>query len=159
MSPLLVNVPPRTCASEVVWPSYLQVYSTTTSSRDHVWTWQQQRDPHTEMKCISLGYALYCPRDQSKLGLCYSRLDMMRLVSYPGLSRPVFFIHGSSKTNSGFFPCVSTASGKCWGKNGQGKSLGVTLHKEHSTVVSQACVACKANSKSLACFYIPTYQC
>ena len=137
MSPLVNNVPPRTCASEVVWPSYLQVHSTTTSSRDHVWTWQQQRDPHTEMKCISLGYALYCPAwpEQTWVMLCETRYDALSLVPRP--SRPVFVIHGSSKTNSGFFACVSTASGKCWGKNGQGKSLGVTLHKEHSTVVSQ----------------------
>ena len=67
--------------------------------------------------------------------LCETRYDALSLVPRP--SRPVFVIHGSSKTNSGFFACVSTASGKCWGKNGQGKSLGVTLHKEHSTVVSQ----------------------
>ena len=57
---------------------------------------------------------------QSKLGLCYVRLDTMRLASYPcRSSRPVFIIHGSSKTKSGFFPCVSTASDKCWGQNGQ----------------------------------------
>jgi len=137
MSPSMNNVPPRTCASDVVWPSYLQVRSTTTSSRDHAWTWQQQRDPHTEMKCISLGYTLYCPAwpEQTWVMLRETRYDALSLVPRP--SQTFFFIHGSSKTNLGFFPCVSTASGKCWSKNGQSKSLGVTLHKEHSTVVSQ----------------------
>ena len=81
-----------------------------------------QRDPHTEM-------------------LRETRYDELSLIPRP--SRPVFVIHGSNKTNSGFIPCVSTASGKCWGKNGQGKSLGDTLPKNtvHSTV-SQAHLAC-----------------
>jgi len=64
---------------------------------------------------------------------------------------PVFVIlHGSSKTNSGFFPCVSTANSKCWGKNGQGESLRDTLHKEHSTLHNLAGLCgLKSNSKSL----------
>ena len=159
MSPLVNNVPPRTCASEVVWPSYLQVHSTTTSSRDHVWTWQQQRDPHTEMKCISLGYALYCPAwPEQTWAMLFETIDMMPLVSYPGLRDQFLSFMGAA--NSGFFSCVSTASCKCWGKNGQGKSLGDTRIKNTvRSIVSQACVAGKANSKSRACFYIPTYQC
>ena len=91
--------------------------------------WQQQRGPvtHTEMKFISLGYALYSPTWAEQTWVIRqreTRYDALSLVPRP--SRPVFVIHGSSKTNSGFFPCVSTASGKCWGKNGQGKSLGDT---------------------------------
>ena len=84
-------------------------------------------DPHTEMKFISLGYALYSPAWAEQtwvMRLRETRYDALSLV--PRRSRPVFVIHGSSKTNSGFFPCVSTASGKCWGKNGQGKILGDT---------------------------------
>ena len=84
-------------------PICIKVQSTTTSSRDHAWT--DNSSPQTEIKSIS--------RDDA-------------------LSLLLFVIHGSNKTNSGFFPCVSTASDKCCGKNGQDKSLGDTLHKEHS---------------------------
>ena len=121
--------------------------------------WQQQRDPHTEMKCISLGYALYCPAwPEQTWAMLFETIDMMPLVSYPGLRDQFLSFMGAA--NSGFFSCVSTASCKCWGKNGQGKSLGDTRIKNTvRSIVSQACVAGKANSKSLACFYIPTYQC
>ena len=96
-----------------------------------MWIWPQQRDPHSKMKFISLGYALSnpaCPEQTWVMRLRETRYDALSLV--PRRSRPVFVIYGSSKTNSGFFPCVSTASGKCWGKNGQRKSdLGDTAYR------------------------------
>ena len=53
------------------------------------------------------------PRGQSNLGLRYASKSFHSLSLVPRPSRPVFVIHGSSKTNSGFFPCVSNVSGKC----------------------------------------------
>ena len=67
----------------------------------------------TEMQ----GYTLYIvPRGQSKqVMLRGTRYDALSLVPKPS-SRPVFVIHGSS-----IIQAVRTASGKCWGRNGQGR--------------------------------------
>ena len=142
MSPLAHALP--------MW-SGLQVRSTTTSSRDHAWIWQQQRDPHTKMKFISLGYAYIVPRGQSKLGLCgYARLDMMRLVSYPGVLDQCLSFTGAAKLTRASFPVLVLQAAKlCWDKNGQGKSLRHCIKNTICSIVSQACVACKATPNHL----------
>ena len=63
---------------------------------------------------------------QSKLGLCYTRLDTMRLASYLGLLDQCLSFTGAAKLTQASFPVLSTAIKKCWGKNSQGKSLGDT---------------------------------
>ena len=55
-------------------------------------------------------YSPTWPEQTWVMRLCETRYDVLSLI--PRCSRPVFVIHRSSKTNSGFFPCVSTASGK-----------------------------------------------
>ena len=80
------------------------------------------------MKFISLGYAFIVPRGQSKLGLCgYARLDMMRLVSYPGLLDRLSFTGAAKLTRVSFPVLVLQAAKLCGGKNGQDKSLGDTV--------------------------------
>ena len=55
-------------------------------------------------------YSPVWPEQTWVMRLRETRYDAISLL--PRRSRPVFVIHGSSKTNSGFFPCVSTASDK-----------------------------------------------
>ena len=95
------NVPPRTCASEVVWPSYFQVSSTTTSSRDHAWTWQQQHYPHTE---ISLGYAFILSRvaRETWVMLRETRYDALSLVPRPSRDQFLWFTEAAKLTWASF---------------------------------------------------------
>ena len=62
-----------------------------------------------EMHLVS--YIVPAWPEQTGVMLRETRYDALSLL--PRHSRPVFVVHGSSKTNSGFFPCVSTASDKC----------------------------------------------
>ena len=57
-------------------------------------------------------YSPAWPEQTWVMRLRETRYDALSLV--PRRSRPLFVIHGSSKTNSGFFPCVSTASGEIY---------------------------------------------
>ena len=68
---------------------------------------------------------LYSPA-WPELGLCsYARLDMMRLVSYPGVLDQCLSFTGAAKlTRASFLVLVLQVAKLCWGKNGQGKSLG-----------------------------------
>ena len=71
---------------------------------------------------------------QSKLELCYARLDMMRLVSYLGLLDQCLSFMGAAKLTQASFP-VLVLQARNAGVRTARASLGDTLYKEHSTLL------------------------
>ena len=71
---------------------------------------------------------------QSKLELCYVRLDMMHLVSYLGLLDQCLSFMGAAKLTQASFS-VLVLQARNAGVRTARTSLGDTLYKEHSTLL------------------------